>query len=56
MGYVRIHVETLGTDFLLQLVDQNLALLGEHFHIVFQDLEMERWRDHLSVGVPFLTC
>ena len=52
---VGIHIEALGSDFLLQLVDQYLALLREHFHEVFQDLEVEGRCDHLPVGVPFLS-
>ena len=54
-GDVRIHIEAFGSDFLLQLADQNLALLREHFHEAVQDLEVEGRCDHLPVGVPFLS-
>ena len=49
------HIEFNGSDFLLQLADQNLAFLREHFHEAVQDLEVEGRCDHLPVGVPFLS-
>ena len=52
---VGIHIEALGSDFLLQLADQNLAFLREHVHETVQDLEMEGRCDHLPVVVPFLS-
>ena len=55
LGDVRTHVNALGSDFLPQLADQNLALLREHFHEAVQDLEVEGRCDHLPVGVPFLS-
>ena len=55
LGDVRIDVEALGSDFLPQLADQDLALLREHFHEAVQDLEVEGRCDHLPVDVPFLS-
>ena len=55
LGDVGTHVKSLGSDFLLQLSDQGLALLREHFHEAVQDLEVEGRCDHLPVGVPFLS-
>ena len=55
LGDVGTHVKSLGSDFLLQLSDENLALLREHFHEAVQDLEVEGRCDHLPVGVPFLS-
>ena len=55
LGDVGTHVKCLGSDFLLQLSDQGLALLREHFHEAVQDLEVEGRCDHLPVGVPFLS-
>jgi hypothetical protein len=55
LGDIRIDVEALGSDFLPQLADQDLALLREHFHEAVQYLEVEGRCDHLPVGVPFLS-
>ena len=52
---VRPHVKALGSDFLLQLADQYLAFLREHFHEAVQDLKVEGRCDHLPAGVPFLS-
>jgi hypothetical protein len=40
----------------LQLSDQDLTLLREHFHEAVQDTEVECWCDHLPADMPFLTC
>jgi hypothetical protein len=55
LGDVRIDVEALGSDFLPQLADEDLAVLREHFHETVQDREVEGRCDHLPVGVPFLS-
>jgi hypothetical protein len=55
LGDVRTHIKALGSDFLLQLADQDLALLREHFHEAVQDLEVEGRCEHLPVDVPFLS-
>jgi hypothetical protein len=55
LGDIRTDIEALGSDFLPQLADQDLAFLQEHFHEAVQDREVEGRCDHLPVGVPFLS-
>ena len=54
-GDVRIHVKALGSDFLLQHSNEDLAILGKHFHEAVQDLHVEGGCDHLPVGLPFFS-
>jgi hypothetical protein len=55
VGDVRVDVEALRIDFLLQSPHKDLALLREHFHETVQDTEVECWCDDLPMGVPLLT-
>jgi hypothetical protein len=55
LGDVRTHIKALGSDFLLQLADQDLALFREHFHEAVHDLKVEGRCEHLPAGVPFLS-
>ena len=49
---INVGVTSIG-QCLVQLADENLTLFVEHMHKILQDLEVERWSQHLPPTEPF---
>lgn len=50
-----LQIHDLVWPIMLQCVGENLAILFKHMHELFQDLEVECWRDHFASSRPFGT-